>query len=223
MRAARPLAPCLHYPLAPAAAGVFFMAAVGPAWCLYFSGDLEPRIRENTDDDRRVQAYYRQLLGRRLASLSSCHRLPIPAALMRQSVHPHSIPWDGRRWRQACWLPQSPFSPPTAMSISSDSSSSRSISKSEFLSSLPPWRRFLAKLNWHPTIDAQIKELESERRENYFKMREQESERRTKLIENDIERLEKENKRLANIESRLDALLLSADSSSPIPPATDSN
>jgi len=95
------------------------------------------------------------------------------------------------------------------MSISSDFSSSRSISKSEFLSSLPPWRRFLAKLNWHPTIDAQIKELESERR--------------TKLIENDIERLEKENKRLANIESRLDALLLSADSSSPIPPATDSN
>ena len=175
MQAARPLAPCLHYPLAPAAAGVFFMAAVGPAWCLYFSGDLEPRIRENTDDDRRVQAYYRQLLGRRLASLSSCHRLPIPAALMRQSVHPHSIPWDGRRWRQACWLPQSPFSPPTAMSISSDSSSSRSISKSEFLSSLPPWRRFLAKLNWHPTIDAQIRELESERR--------------TKLIENDIDQL----------------------------------
>jgi len=54
-------------------------------------------------------------------------------------------------------------------------------------------------------------------------MREQESERRTKLIENDIERLEKENKRLADIESRLDALLLSADSSSPAPPATDSN
>jgi hypothetical protein len=32
-----------------------------------------------------------------------------------------------------------------------------------------------------------------------------------------------ENKRLAAIESRLDALLLSADSSSPAPPATDSN
>ena len=102
------------------------------------------------------------------------------------------------------------------MSISSDSSTSRSISKSEFLSSLPPWRRFLAKLNWHPTIDAQIKELEYEKLE-------QESERRTKLIENDIVRLEKENKRLADIESRLDALLLSADSSSPAPPATDSN
>jgi hypothetical protein len=90
------------------------------------------------------------------------------------------------------------------------------ISKSEFLSSLPPWRRLLAKLNWHPTIDARIRVLESERRA-------QESVRRTQLIENDIERLQKENKRLAAIESRLDALLLSADSSSPAPPATDSN
>jgi hypothetical protein len=102
------------------------------------------------------------------------------------------------------------------MSISSESSSSRLISKSEFLSSLPPWRRLLAKLNWHPTIDARIRVLESERRE-------QESERRTQLIENDIERLQKENKRLADIESRLDALLLNADSSSPAPPATESN
>jgi hypothetical protein len=66
-------------------------------------------------------------------------------------------------------------------------------------------------LNWHPTINAQIRELGRERRE-------QESERRTKLIEKDSERLEKENKRLADIEFRFDALLLSADSSSPIPP-----
>ncbi|MEA5443269.1 hypothetical protein [Cyanobium gracile] len=69
-------------------------------------------------------------------------------------------------------------------------STSTSISKSEFLASLPPWRRWLAKLNWHPTIDAQI--------------REHESEKRTKL-------LEKEDKRLAVIESKLDALLLNAD------------
>ena len=26
-------------------------------------------------------------------------------------------------------------------------------SKQEFLSSLPPWRTLLAKLNWHPTIE----------------------------------------------------------------------
>ena len=74
----------------------------------------------------------------------------------------------------------------------------------------------LSRLNWHPTVDAQIRSLESERRE-------QESKKRTKLIESEIERLEKENGRLAKLNSRLDALLLSADSSSPAPPATDSN
>ncbi len=95
------------------------------------------------------------------------------------------------------------------MSISSDSSTSKLISKSEFLSSLPPWRRLLARLNWHPTIDAQI--------------RAQESERRTRLIESDIERLQTENKRLAALESKLDSLLLSADSSSQTPPETDCN
>ena len=102
------------------------------------------------------------------------------------------------------------------MSISSDSSTSKLISKSEFLSSLPPWRRWLARLNWHPTVDAQIRMLESKRREK-------ESERRTKLIESDIERLQTENKRLAALESKLDSLLLSADSSSQTPPETDCN
>jgi len=91
-----------------------------------------------------------------------------------------------------------------------------SISKSELLSSLPPWRRLLAKLNWHPTIDAQIKALECERREKEWQRRAQESERRTRLIEIDIERL-------AMLESKLDSLLLSADSSSQTPPETDCN
>jgi len=107
------------------------------------------------------------------------------------------------------------------MSISSESCSSRSISRSEFLSSLPPWRRLLARLNWHPTVDAQIRvlaserrEKESERREKEWQRRALESERRTKLIENDIERL-------AVLESKLDSLLLSADSSSQTPPETD--
>ena len=47
-------------------------------------------------------------------------------------------------------------------------------------------------------------------------MRERESRKHTKL-------LEIENKRLAELESRLDALLLNADSSSQTPPSTGSN
>ena len=29
-------------------------------------------------------------------------------------------------------------------------------SKQDFLTSLPPWRRLLQKLNWHPTIDKKV-------------------------------------------------------------------
>ena len=67
---------------------------------------------------------------------------------------------------------------------------------------MPPWRRLLAMFNWRPVYDIEQRELESRKR--------------TKL-------LEIENRRLADLESRMDALLLNADSSSQTPPATGSN
>ncbi len=69
------------------------------------------------------------------------------------------------------------------------------MTRSEWVSTLPPWRRLLAMLNWRPVYD----------------------------IEQETERLKKENKRLAALNSRMDALLLNADSSSQTPPATGSN
>ena len=65
----------------------------------------------------------------------------------------------------------------------------------------------LATLNWRPVYDI---EQESER----LRIESLESEKRTKLVENEIAQLKLENKRLAELESRMDALLLSADSSS---------
>jgi len=65
------------------------------------------------------------------------------------------------------------------------------------------------KLDWHPILDAQLSAI---------KLR-QESER----LRNDTFQLKKENARLAALESKLDSLLLSADSCSPITPATDCN
>ena len=88
------------------------------------------------------------------------------------------------------------------MTTSSNSEASRPLSRSEYISTLQPWRRLLAMFNWRPVYDIEMRELESEKR--------------TKL-------LEIEDKRLAELESRLDALLLSADSSSQTPPATGSN
>ena len=76
------------------------------------------------------------------------------------------------------------------------------MTRSEWVSTLPPWRRLLAMFNWRPVYD--------------IEMRGHESEKRTKL-------LELENRRLAELESRMDALLLNVDSSSQTPPATGSN
>jgi hypothetical protein len=106
------------------------------------------------------------------------------------------------------------------MTTSSTSAPSKPLSRSEWVSTLSPWRRLLATLNWRPVYDIEQRELESERRTNQleseFKQRELERDKRLKL-------LKKENERLAELESRMDALLLSADSSSQTPPATSSN
>ncbi|QPN71462.1 hypothetical protein [Synechococcus sp. CBW1108] len=65
-------------------------------------------------------------------------------------------------------------------------------SKQEFLASLPPWRRLLQKLNWHPTIDVDV--------ERYA--------------------IEQEIKRLDEINGKLSAILSSSDTSSNPPNAT---
>ena len=113
------------------------------------------------------------------------------------------------------------------MTSSSISDPSRPLTRSEWLSTLPLWRRLLATLNWRPVYDI---EQETER----LRIESLESERRAKQLESEFERselerdkrlkqLEIENRRLAELESRMDALLLSADSTSQTPPATGSN
>jgi len=108
------------------------------------------------------------------------------------------------------------------------------MSRSEWVCTLPPWRRLLAMFNWRPVYDIEqrtrqlrIESLESEKRskqlESEFEQRELERDKRLKLLKSEIELLRKENERLAALESRMDALLLNADSSSQTPPATGSN
>jgi hypothetical protein len=106
---------------------------------------------------------------------------------------------------------------------------------------LPPWRRLLAMFNWRPVYDIEqrtkqheLNALASEKRMQESEKQMLESERRAKLLESEFEQrelerdkrlkqLEIENRRLAELESRMDALLLSADSISQTPPATGSN
>ena len=73
-------------------------------------------------------------------------------------------------------------------------------SKQEFLASLPPWRRLLQKLNWHPTIDVDVERYEIEQR---------------------LQRLESENARLAQINSRLERFEREHLSGLIPPPSTD--
>ncbi len=79
-------------------------------------------------------------------------------------------------------------------------------SKQVFLASLPPWRRLLQKLNWHPTVELKVHRYEIEQQ--------------MLQDEKETERLKKENARLAQINSRLERFELEHLSGSIPPPFT---
>jgi hypothetical protein len=65
-------------------------------------------------------------------------------------------------------------------------------SKQEFLASLPPWRRLLQKLNWHPLVDLKVQRYA----------------------------LEQEINQLDEINAKLTAILSSSGTNSTPPPST---
>jgi hypothetical protein len=81
-------------------------------------------------------------------------------------------------------------------------------SKQEFLASLPPWRRLLQTLNWRPVVD--------------LKERRYALEQRILQEKKAVEQLKNENARLAELDSKLDALLSSSGTSSTPVPSTPS-
>jgi hypothetical protein len=74
----------------------------------------------------------------------------------------------------------------------------------------------MAMVNWRPVYDI-------EQRTKKLRIESLESDKRLMQLESEIEQLDTENRRLAALESKLDALLLNADSSSQTPPGTGSN
>ena len=89
------------------------------------------------------------------------------------------------------------------MSTFPSSAPSPSISKSEYYSSLPWFRRWLAMLNWRPVVDYELREIEFERSEREY-------EKRMQQLESEISQIEKENERLAELNSKLDAIVFSS-------------
>ena len=117
------------------------------------------------------------------------------------------------------------------MSTSPSSAPSPSISKSEYYSSLPWFRRCLAMLNWRPVVDYELREIEFDRREREFenlkiahehRMRQlrKDDEQRKIAHEQRLKQLKSENERLAELNSKLDAILFSSDTSSTPPQST---
>ena len=102
-------------------------------------------------------------------------------------------------------MPQSPSSAPLS-----------SISKSEYYSSLPWFRRWLAMLNWRPVVDYELREIEFDRREIEYKQREIEFEKRRIGHEQKMRQLDE-------LDSKLDALLCSSSTSSTPPLSTPDN
>jgi hypothetical protein len=114
------------------------------------------------------------------------------------------------------------------MSISPSSAPSPSISKSEYYSSLPWFRRCLAMLNWRPVVDYELREIEFDRREIEFekrmrrlenedaqlrnddKQRKIAHEQRMRRLKSEISQIESENERLAELNAKLSAILCSS-------------
>ena len=102
------------------------------------------------------------------------------------------------------------------MSTSPSPAPSPLISKQEYYSSLPWFRRCLAMLNWRPVVDYELREIEFDRKDIEY-------EQRMQQLQSETEQLRSENARLAELNSKIDALLFSSSTSSTPPQTTQDN
>ena len=106
------------------------------------------------------------------------------------------------------------------MSTSPSSAPSPSISKSEYYSSLPWFRRFLAMLNWRPVVDYELREIEFKQREIEYEQRKIAHEKRKIAHEQRMKQLRSEIAQLDALNSKIDAILFSSATNSTPPPST---
>ena len=107
------------------------------------------------------------------------------------------------------------------MSLSPDSPlPSHYRSKQEFLASLSPWRRQLANLNWHPTVDMKVQSYALEQQAIEREQRIKQLKNETDQLRNETEQLKKENARLSELDAKLNAILSNSGTSSTPPSAT---
>ncbi len=91
------------------------------------------------------------------------------------------------------------------------------MSRSEWVSTLPPWRRLLAMFNWRPVYDIEMRGRESERRTKLLELNALASEKRMLESEKRLKLLQESNDRIARFEQELFS------SSKPAPSTGDSS
>ena len=113
------------------------------------------------------------------------------------------------------------------MSTSPSLETSPLISKQEYYSSLPWFRRCLAMLNWRPVVDYELREIEFDRKEIEYKQRMQqlqiEEQQRQIAHEQRMKQLASEIAQLDELNSKLDVLLFSSSTSLTPAPNTPDN
>ena len=105
-------------------------------------------------------------------------------------------------------------------SPSQQASTSSSSSNGACGSSLPRWRLFLQTLNWrhNPDIEKQINA--SKLRTKQIESETEQLRKESLRVRSETEQIKNENARLAELNSKLDAILFSSDTSSTPPPST---
>ncbi|MEB3193732.1 MAG: hypothetical protein VKO19_01240 [Cyanobacteriota bacterium] len=120
------------------------------------------------------------------------------------------------------------------MSTSQVLDPSGSVSKQEYYSSLPRWRRWLAMLNWRPVVDYELREIAFDRREQQLRIESEqqkiedeqlriEGEQRQSAHEQRMKQLKSDIERLDALNSKIDTLLFSSSTSSIPPRSTPDN
>ncbi|CAK6687651.1 hypothetical protein [Synechococcus sp. CBW1107] len=93
-------------------------------------------------------------------------------------------------------------------------------SKQEFLASLPPWRRLLQKLNWHPTVDLKVQRYAIEQRLLQLQNEDELLRKEDGRMRKEDERLKKLDARFAELDARLSAIVSSSSTNSNQHPPT---
>jgi hypothetical protein len=114
------------------------------------------------------------------------------------------------------------------MSTSLESVPLKYRSSSDYLASLPPWRRLLARLNWHPVREIEIETWRVRSEKQRLRNEKEQIRKETEQIKKETEQLRSENARLRHerirrrqLDAQIEALFCSDGSNSTPAPTTD--